>query len=457
MAPHAGTTGLKVLLAGTSQLDLGEAQAFLSGEGAAVTTSFCHRETVKLLQSDDFDVAVVEVEGDSQAADAVARLAFLTDSNLPVVVALDFQDAVSMVKAVELGAVDILQKPISSQTGRLGTLWQHTLRKRSSATATAGGSESHNNSSGAGSTAAEPTVCTAGYDLVKAILPDLFEVDIWESPDEQNTTGNSGEHGSSIDTPETPDISHHLRQDLANSQSLLSCYHNEFSSVHSGSSIGHDHMVTAHSVNSALSPVLVPQVVSVDCDTTSYDLQPTFSECLEYFEGDPCEDTRQSKKQKVEWTRELHDKFVSAVEALSVDKAVPSKILERMGSCSEGLTRQNIASHLQKYRNRKRSRQNQSFAPFKPVGSAHLPPLLPAPTMGAWGPSAACWPAYTPSSPHCAAPYTWSQGPAAPVTPNIALTISEMLTQPQGAPPLGLKLDTAAVLAQMSNTRLIQA
>ncbi len=37
MAPHAGTTGLKVLLAGTSQLDLGEAQAFLSGEGAVGT------------------------------------------------------------------------------------------------------------------------------------------------------------------------------------------------------------------------------------------------------------------------------------------------------------------------------------------------------------------------------------------------------------------------------------
>ncbi len=37
MAPHAGTTGLKVLLAGTSQLDLGEAQAFLSREGAVGT------------------------------------------------------------------------------------------------------------------------------------------------------------------------------------------------------------------------------------------------------------------------------------------------------------------------------------------------------------------------------------------------------------------------------------
>ena len=34
MAPHAGTAGLKVLLAGPSQEDLNEAQTFLAGEGA---------------------------------------------------------------------------------------------------------------------------------------------------------------------------------------------------------------------------------------------------------------------------------------------------------------------------------------------------------------------------------------------------------------------------------------
>ena len=158
---------------------------------------------------------------------------------------------------LQLGAVDILQKPVNSQSGRLGTLWQHTLRKRNPAAHTSGGSESINTSSGAGSTAAAPTVCTAGDDLVKAILPDLFEVDLW---DEHNTTGTSGEHGSSIDTPETPDISHHLHQDYTTSQSLLSCYQNDFSSVHSGSSPEHEHMVTANSVNSALSPILVPQV-----------------------------------------------------------------------------------------------------------------------------------------------------------------------------------------------------
>ena len=157
---------------------------------------------------------------------------------------------------LQLGAVDILQKPVSSQTGRLGTLWQHTLRKRSSAASTARGPDSCNTNSGAGSTAAEPTVCTAGDDLVKAVLPDLFESDLWE---EQTITGTSGEHGSSVDTPETPDISHHLRQDYSSSQ-RLSCYPNEYSSVHSGSSPSHEHMVTAHSVNSALSPVLVPQV-----------------------------------------------------------------------------------------------------------------------------------------------------------------------------------------------------
>ncbi|XP_042068201.1 probable transcription factor GLK1 isoform X1 [Salvia splendens] len=54
------------------------------------------------------------------------------------------------------------------------------------------------------------------------------------------------------------------------------------------------------------------------------------------------------RKVKVDWTPELHKQFVQAVEQLGVDKAVPSKILELMGT--DCLTRHNIASHLQKYR-----------------------------------------------------------------------------------------------------------
>ncbi|GMG98561.1 hypothetical protein Nepgr_000401 [Nepenthes gracilis] len=58
------------------------------------------------------------------------------------------------------------------------------------------------------------------------------------------------------------------------------------------------------------------------------------------------------RKAKVDWTPELHRRFVQAVEQLGVDKAVPSRILEIMGiHC---LTRHNIASHLQKYRSHRR-------------------------------------------------------------------------------------------------------
>ncbi|KAK6134735.1 hypothetical protein DH2020_031511 [Rehmannia glutinosa] len=50
---------------------------------------------------------------------------------------------------------------------------------------------------------------------------------------------------------------------------------------------------------------------------------------------------------KVDWTPELHRRFVQAVEQLGVDKAVPSRILELMGI--DCLTRHNIASHLQRF------------------------------------------------------------------------------------------------------------
>ncbi|KAL6850156.1 hypothetical protein ACP4OV_020783 [Aristida adscensionis] len=58
------------------------------------------------------------------------------------------------------------------------------------------------------------------------------------------------------------------------------------------------------------------------------------------------------RKVKVDWTPELHRRFVQAVEQLGIDKAVPSRILEIMGI--ECLTRHNIASHLQKYRSHKK-------------------------------------------------------------------------------------------------------
>ncbi|KAL8130058.1 hypothetical protein V2J09_019213 [Rumex salicifolius] len=58
------------------------------------------------------------------------------------------------------------------------------------------------------------------------------------------------------------------------------------------------------------------------------------------------------RKTKVDWTPDLHRRFVQAVEQLGVDKAVPSRILELMGI--DCLTRHNVASHLQKYRSHRK-------------------------------------------------------------------------------------------------------
>ncbi|GMH10874.1 hypothetical protein Nepgr_012715 [Nepenthes gracilis] len=60
------------------------------------------------------------------------------------------------------------------------------------------------------------------------------------------------------------------------------------------------------------------------------------------------EDPSNQKKPRVVWSVELHRKFVAAVNQLGLDKAVPKKILELMNV--EKLTRENVASHLQKYR-----------------------------------------------------------------------------------------------------------
>ncbi|KAL1543484.1 hypothetical protein AAHA92_20451 [Salvia divinorum] len=69
-----------------------------------------------------------------------------------------------------------------------------------------------------------------------------------------------------------------------------------------------------------------------------------YEERSEDSNGDRCK----GKKTRVTWTKEMHQKFVDAIAILGNDKAVPKKIVEVMGV--PGLTRENVASHLQKYR-----------------------------------------------------------------------------------------------------------
>ncbi|MED6172267.1 hypothetical protein PIB30_048509 [Stylosanthes scabra] len=65
-------------------------------------------------------------------------------------------------------------------------------------------------------------------------------------------------------------------------------------------------------------------------------------------EANKRDDTKTLKKPIVVWSVVLHQRFVAVVNQLGINKAVPKKILELMNV--PGLTRENIASHLQKYR-----------------------------------------------------------------------------------------------------------
>lgn len=54
------------------------------------------------------------------------------------------------------------------------------------------------------------------------------------------------------------------------------------------------------------------------------------------------------KRVRLVWTQELHNRFINALSHLGLKHAVPKNILTMMNV--EGMTRENVASHLQKYR-----------------------------------------------------------------------------------------------------------
>ncbi|KAF8115219.1 hypothetical protein N665_0029s0062 [Sinapis alba] len=60
------------------------------------------------------------------------------------------------------------------------------------------------------------------------------------------------------------------------------------------------------------------------------------------------EPARTLKRPRLVWTPQLHKRFVDAVANLGIKNAVPKTIMQLMSV--DGLTRENVASHLQKYR-----------------------------------------------------------------------------------------------------------
>ncbi|KAL8154076.1 hypothetical protein V2J09_011836 [Rumex salicifolius] len=87
---------------------------------------------------------------------------------------------------------------------------------------------------------------------------------------------------------------------------------------------------------------------------------------------------RNLKKPRLVWTPQLHKRFVDVVSHLGIKNAVPKTIMQLMNV--EGLSRENVASHLQKYRlylKRMQGLSNEGPSSSDPLfASTPIPPNL---------------------------------------------------------------------------------
>ncbi|CAH1431355.1 unnamed protein product [Lactuca virosa] len=80
-------------------------------------------------------------------------------------------------------------------------------------------------------------------------------------------------------------------------------------------------------------------------------------------EDDRYYEKRKSTKKRITWAGDLHKKFVEAINALGKQKAYPTAILKAMKV--PGLTRNQVASHLQKYQEHKKTIKKPTLIPQK--------------------------------------------------------------------------------------------
>ncbi|KAL2480794.1 Homeodomain-like superfamily protein [Abeliophyllum distichum] len=88
------------------------------------------------------------------------------------------------------------------------------------------------------------------------------------------------------------------------------------------------------------------------------------------------EPARTLKRPRLVWTPQLHKRFVDAVAHLGIKNAVPKTIMQLMSV--DGLTRENVASHLQKYRLYLKRMQGMSNNGSGGVGGNNSPAALSA-------------------------------------------------------------------------------
>ncbi|KAJ4950947.1 hypothetical protein NE237_027779 [Protea cynaroides] len=353
--------GLRVLLLDEDTDSASEIRSRLEKMDYIVFT-FCNENealTAISNRTECFHVAIVEVStGNSNGS-----FKFLESAkDLPTIMTSNSHCLSTMMKCIALGAAEFLQKPLSED--KLNNIWQHVVHKAFNAGET-GISKSLK--------PAKDTTVSRPQLQVETMNPE--NENLLEAEGEAQAHKLDNEQSAASDrfqAPSTPQLKHGGRLlDDGDCQDQPNCSMEKEPGDQEEDSKSVD-ITCGNLAEETTSKVdLVPRAEGVGLkeEDDSPDGSNSGSNISSHRNdkdrvGDArvengsskktsilpsfCGNRVNKKKTKVDWTPELHKRFVQAVEQLGVDQAIPSRILDLMKV--EGLTRHNVASHLQKYR-----------------------------------------------------------------------------------------------------------
>ncbi|CAL0311626.1 unnamed protein product [Lupinus luteus] len=353
--------GLKVLLLDGDIDSAAETKAKLEAMDYNVS-SFSNESAALsafLNRPEDFHVAVVEVSTSS----GQGGFKFLENAkDLPTIMTSNNKCLSTMMKCIALGAVEFLNKPLSED--KLKNIWQHVVHKAFNA----GQSDLPGSLKPVKESLESMLQLQTENGHENKISIELDNVSRLSDNDQNHCAGSD-----KYPAPSTPQLKQGER--LLNDgdcQEQTNGSTEKESGEHDGESMSVD--TSCENLNTeSITQLRKPEKTLIKREDNFADgckgesavsLNPhnrkflsktgsnTTSPSKAIVPRDSCEIKANRKKRKVDWTPQLHKKFVQAVEQLGVDQAIPSRILELMKV--DGLTRHNVASHLQKYRMQKR-------------------------------------------------------------------------------------------------------
>uniref|UniRef100_A0A1D1ZG39 Two-component response regulator-like APRR2 n=1 Tax=Anthurium amnicola TaxID=1678845 RepID=A0A1D1ZG39_9ARAE len=371
--------GLRVLLLDEDSSSAADIKSKLEQMDYIVSLFSDEKEAIEAVSSkaESFHVAIVEVT----TGNSLGCFRFLeTAVGLPTIMISEAQCISTTMKCIAMGAAEFLQKPLSED--KLRNIWQHVVHKAFNAgSAVLSKSLKPIKETVASMLQLQPNAEASELTSQSSSMADTAEVD-----ERRRSEHEASQPIDRFPEPSTPQLEQSSRsldardcQDQLNFSveskehikelvDLASICFSESKSV-DNTEIWNEELSKPTNLTMEDEIDSAERSKTDECVAPVEQLMPSShlndeghakintvdrkdkTASLHHNSSHPSGNRANKKRIKVDWTQDLHKRFVQAVEQLGIDQAIPSKILELMKV--EGLTRHNVASHLQKYRMRK--------------------------------------------------------------------------------------------------------